>query len=164
MTDGQCFGSRSGLDPDSLRSVDPYPDPGGQKWPTKTKKVRKLNVLKCLMFSFEGWRLLHVACTCLGISKLQFVIQKISIFSAVYFYNFWSTKPWIWISIQPKMLNLNPESINPDLESMNPDPRHCRRLLVRRKLPLTRLIITGDTCNRDRVKSSGQTFCPILEQ
>jgi hypothetical protein len=27
----QCFGSGSGLDPDSIWSVDPEPDPGGQK-------------------------------------------------------------------------------------------------------------------------------------
>jgi hypothetical protein len=27
-------------DPDSIRSVDPYPDPGGQKWPTKVEKFR----------------------------------------------------------------------------------------------------------------------------
>jgi hypothetical protein len=36
----QCSGS--GLDPDSIRSVDPVPnpgpDPGGQKWPTKEEE------------------------------------------------------------------------------------------------------------------------------
>jgi hypothetical protein len=36
----QCFGSGSGLDPDSIRSVDPDPDPGGQKRPAKVKKLR----------------------------------------------------------------------------------------------------------------------------
>ncbi len=49
----QCFGSGSGLDPDSIRSVDPYPDSesgsgsrrvkmihkSGQKWPTKVDKI-----------------------------------------------------------------------------------------------------------------------------
>jgi hypothetical protein len=44
----QCFGS--GLNPDSIRSVDPDPDPGGQK----RKRNKKFNVLKCWMFSFEG--------------------------------------------------------------------------------------------------------------
>ncbi len=39
-------------DPDSIRSVDP--DPGGQKLPTKIEKVKKFQVLKCWMFSFEG--------------------------------------------------------------------------------------------------------------
>ena len=50
----QCFESRpgSGLDTDSIRSVDPYPDPdpGGQK----QKKIKKFHVLKCWKFSFEG--------------------------------------------------------------------------------------------------------------
>ncbi len=45
----QCFGS--GMDPDSIRSVDP--NPGEQKWPTKMEKVKKFNGLKCWMFSFE---------------------------------------------------------------------------------------------------------------
>jgi len=35
------------------------PDPGGIKLPTKDKK-KFINVLKCWMFSFEGWRLLFL--------------------------------------------------------------------------------------------------------
>jgi hypothetical protein len=35
-----------------LRNADP--DSGGQKLAKKKKKVRKLNVSKCCMFSFEG--------------------------------------------------------------------------------------------------------------
>ncbi len=35
----QCFGS--GLDPDSFRSADPDPDPGGQKWPIVLEKIKK---------------------------------------------------------------------------------------------------------------------------
>ncbi len=31
------------------------PDPGGQKWPQKKKKVQNFHLLKCWMFSFEGW-------------------------------------------------------------------------------------------------------------
>jgi hypothetical protein len=46
----------------------------------------------------------------LGISKLHF--------SAVNFSNFWSSKPWIRIGIQPTMLDPNPDS-------MNPDQKHC---------------------------------------
>jgi hypothetical protein len=34
----QCFGSGSGLDPDSIRSLDLDPYPGGQKRPTKVEK------------------------------------------------------------------------------------------------------------------------------
>jgi hypothetical protein len=49
-----CFGSGSVLDPDSIRSVDPDPDPGGQKLPTKIEKMKKFHVEKCWMFFFEG--------------------------------------------------------------------------------------------------------------
>jgi hypothetical protein len=34
----QCFGF--GLDPDSIRLVDPDSDPGGQKLPTKVEKIK----------------------------------------------------------------------------------------------------------------------------
>jgi hypothetical protein len=34
------------------------PNPRGQKWPTKVGKSEKIQVLKCWMFSFEGYRLL----------------------------------------------------------------------------------------------------------
>jgi hypothetical protein len=37
-----------GLDPDSIMSVDPYPDPGRQN------NLQKFHVLKCWMFSFES--------------------------------------------------------------------------------------------------------------
>jgi hypothetical protein len=48
----QGCGSGSVMDPDSIGSVDP--DPGGQKLPTKVEKIKKINVLKCWMFSFES--------------------------------------------------------------------------------------------------------------
>ncbi len=35
--------------------LDPDPDLGGPKWTTKVKKIQVLN---CKMFSFEGWRFL----------------------------------------------------------------------------------------------------------
>ncbi len=38
LTNGWKQGCVSGLDPDSIGSVDPDPDPGGQKWPTKVEK------------------------------------------------------------------------------------------------------------------------------
>ncbi len=41
-----------------IRNLNADPDPGGQKWPTKIEKRQNFHVLKCLMFSFEGWRLL----------------------------------------------------------------------------------------------------------
>ncbi len=48
----QGCGSGSGLDPDSIGSVDP--DPGGQKCPTKVETNLKVHVLKCWMASFES--------------------------------------------------------------------------------------------------------------
>jgi hypothetical protein len=59
-------------DPDSVRSMDP--DPGGQKNdPQKYKKVKKVHVLKCWVFSFfraEGFSCsLDALYGGLGISK-----------------------------------------------------------------------------------------------
>ncbi len=56
------FPIRSGLDPDSIRAVDPEPDPHSKsgsgsrrsKRSTKIEKFEKFHVLKCWMFSFEG--------------------------------------------------------------------------------------------------------------
>jgi len=55
ITFRQGCGSGSEVDPDSIgygkwiriRIRNPDPDPGGQKWPTKVEKIKKLNVLKC---------------------------------------------------------------------------------------------------------------------
>jgi hypothetical protein len=44
----QGCGSGSGLDPDSIGSVDPAPDPGGQKLPTKVEKICKSLCFKVL--------------------------------------------------------------------------------------------------------------------
>ncbi len=76
----QGCGSGSGLDPDSIGSVDPDPDPGGQKWPTEVDK----KILKFIFWSV-GWPLLRAEgffCNLdvlyggLGIGKLQFLIKK----------------------------------------------------------------------------------------
>jgi hypothetical protein len=76
------------------------PDPGGQKGPTKKRKVRKFHVLKCWTFCLEAggfscsFDFLHGD---LGINILQF-LEKIMIF-----YNFLSSHLWIrfanWIQI-----------------------------------------------------------------
>ncbi len=64
----QCCGSGPGLDPDSIRSVNP--EPGGQKWPSKIEK------------SFMFWSAGGFSCRLdvlyggLVISKLQFFIFK----------------------------------------------------------------------------------------
>jgi hypothetical protein len=49
LPQNQGCGSRSGLDPDSIGSVDPDSDPGGQK-----VNFFLFNVLKCGMASFES--------------------------------------------------------------------------------------------------------------
>jgi hypothetical protein len=41
-------------DPNSIRSVDPDPDPEAQKLPTKIEKSKEIHVLKCWMF-VEGF-------------------------------------------------------------------------------------------------------------
>ncbi len=47
----QCCGSGSARIRIHFGQLDPDPDPGGPKLPTKVKKIQ---VLKCQMFSFEG--------------------------------------------------------------------------------------------------------------
>ncbi len=101
--------------------MDPGPDPGGQKWPTKIEKKERN-----FIFCSAGYG-------CLGISKLQFLIQKISkkFFSCKFLFNFWPSKPWIRIVIQLKMLDADP-----DPDSMNPDPKqlnicYSRKILCR---------------------------------
>jgi hypothetical protein len=51
----QCFGS--GLDPDSIRSLDPDPGPGVQNDPQKLKKIRNIMFLsaECSLLSAEGF-------------------------------------------------------------------------------------------------------------
>ncbi len=76
-------------DPDSIRSVDPdpYSESGSKsgskraKMTPKSRKIKKFNVSKCLMFSFnaEGFSCsLDVLYRGLRISKLQFLISKIA--------------------------------------------------------------------------------------
>ncbi len=48
----QCFGSRSGLDPDSIRSMNL--DPGGQQLPTKIEEISCFQVLDVLFWGLKG--------------------------------------------------------------------------------------------------------------
>jgi hypothetical protein len=43
----EAFIDSSVSGPDSIRTVDPYPDPGGQNLQTKVEKIYKFYVLKC---------------------------------------------------------------------------------------------------------------------
>ncbi len=65
------------------------PDPGGQKLPTKIDGCSECSLLRT-----EGF------------------------FCSLDVLYFWSSKPWIRIGIQPKMLD-------PDLDQKNTDPTHC---------------------------------------
>jgi hypothetical protein len=92
-----------------------------------TRKYRKNSEILCAGCSLlraEGFSCnLDVLYGGLGISKLQFFDKKnrFRITLAVnffQFFSFWSSKSWIRIGIQSKMLNLDPDSINPD-------QKHC---------------------------------------
>jgi hypothetical protein len=70
----------------------------------KNKKNLEISCLKCL---YGGVR----------INKLQLLIKKPKQnFHFTIFFGFWSSKPWIWIGIQLKML---------DPGSVNTAPKHC---------------------------------------
>ncbi len=72
---------KSDVDPDSMGSLDPYPDPNSQsgsgssseKRPTNIEKIYKFHFLKteCSLLMAEGF-----SCS-LDISKLQLLIKKI---------------------------------------------------------------------------------------
>ncbi len=57
MSVEQGFGYGSGLDPDSIRPVDPDPDPGGQKCPTRVEKFCNFMFLSagCSLLRPEGF-------------------------------------------------------------------------------------------------------------
>ncbi len=123
-------------DPDSIRSVDQYPDSesgsgsGSRKEKITHKNRKKLGSFVllsagCSLFRAEGYSCsLDVFYGALGISNLQFLIKKnigLIFFSCKFLSKFLVIKIldpdliWIRIGIQPKML---------DPDSMNPDPKH----------------------------------------
>jgi hypothetical protein len=88
--------------------------------PQKEEKVTKFHVLSagCSLLRAEGFSCrLAVLYASLGISKLQFLIHKVSkkMFSCKFFSIFGHQKHWIRIGIQLKMLDPDP-----DRDSMNP--------------------------------------------
>jgi hypothetical protein len=94
MSLNQGFGSGSGLDPKSIRSVDQNPDSnlGGKKWPT----VYKFHLWSagCFLFLTEGFsRSLDVLYGGLEIRKLQFFSKIYHIFFKCKFcFHLWSSK------------------------------------------------------------------------
>ncbi len=101
----QCCGSGSvsGLDPDSMRFLDPDPNPKGQKnWHTKIEK-NLINLIfwsaRCSVLRAEGFSCSFDALYAgLGISKLQFLIKKdTTTFQLYFFLPFLVIKPWIRI-------------------------------------------------------------------
>ncbi len=101
----QCCGSRTGLHPDSIRSMDP--DPGGQKWPTKIEKASPV----ALYVIYEGLG------TCIN---WKFWNKKI--FSSNFLSVFGSSNPWIriridihlkcWIRIRIKLVGIRNTVLN----------------------------------------------------
>jgi hypothetical protein len=97
----QGFGSGSGLDPYSIGPVDPdpYSESGsGSRRAKITHKSRKnscFEVLDGLFCELQACNL-DILYRGLGIGKLQFLIKKKLIyFQLLFFFNFWSLKPWI---------------------------------------------------------------------
>ncbi len=98
----QCFGSGSGMDPESIRSEDPdsVSGSGSRRAKMNHKNIKKL---RNFMFWSAECSLLWDECfSCsldvlyggLGIRKLQFFIKNIShFFSCKFCFHFWSSKP-----------------------------------------------------------------------
>jgi hypothetical protein len=104
----QCFGSGSGLDRDSIRSVLSVSEFQIRIWIQEGRNDRQ-NVL---FLRAEGFFYrLDVLYGGLRMGKLQFLIKKIlNFFSAVnIFLIFDHKKPWIRIGIQLKMLDPDPD-------------------------------------------------------
>jgi hypothetical protein len=65
---------------------------------------------ECSLLRAEGFSCsLNVLYGGLGINKLQYLINKVKQIFSRNFFNMWSSKPWIRIGIQPKMLDLDPD-------------------------------------------------------
>jgi hypothetical protein len=106
-----------------IRNLDA--DSGGQKWPTKIEKHQEISCFEVLNVLFWWQKASSVAWTVLnggqGIAKLQILIKKLYIFSAVYFLAiFGHQDPESGSVFSLKMLN-------PD--HTNPDPKHWRKRL-----------------------------------
>jgi hypothetical protein len=120
---GQCFGSGSGLDPGSIKSVDPYPDPGGKNYPQKLKIAKKLRnfLLWILFLGLKAFFCnLDVLFGGLGICKLQFLKKKYIIFFSAKFLVIKILDPdWIriqigvslkcWIRVRNKRIPTDPK-------------------------------------------------------
>ncbi len=111
-------------DPHLFELVDSDPDPGGQKWPTNIEKSKEFSCFKVLDVLFL--RAAGFSCSLcvfyggLGITKLQFFIQKISnfFFSCNFFQFSIKTQdseldpdPQLWKMLDPY---LDPHKINAD--------------------------------------------------
>jgi hypothetical protein len=126
----------SGLDPDSIGSVDSDPNSESGSGSRRVKMTRKSRIL-FLKFKFwsVGWPLLRaegffcyldVLCGGLGIGKLYLVFYpKNNFFSAVIFSSsiFGHSSPGSgldWIGIR---IGIKPKMLDPDPDEMNADPQ-----------------------------------------
>ncbi len=125
----QCFGSGS-------KSVDTDSESGSGSRRAKMthkngEKLRKFIFWSdgCSLLRAEGFFFsLDVLYRGLGIGKLQFLIKIIFNFFSCPFFNFWSSKPWILIGIQPKMLDPDPDEINSETLIFNVVNSECCRI------------------------------------
>ncbi len=91
-----------------IRNLDP--DPGGQKWTRKMDKNYKFHLLKSCPVAWTSlWRPRLI-------KLLFFILKKIRL----YFFQFWSSKPWIRIRIRIHL------KCWIRIHSMKPNPKHCR--------------------------------------
>ncbi len=92
-------------------NTDPDPYTGGQNDPQKWRKFKFWRT-GCFLLRDEDFSCsLGVLYGGLGISKLQFLIKKIWFYSSCKFFQFFISKPWIWMDPDPhwqQMLNPDP--------------------------------------------------------
>ncbi len=114
---GYVSGFGSGLDPDSMGSLDP--DPGEQKWPSKKEKSYFIFwIAGCSLLRTEGF-----SCSLdVLYGGLEILIKKI--FSCIFF-NFRSSEPWI----RNRVYSLEMLDPDTDPDSRNPDPQQWQHWL-----------------------------------
>ncbi len=123
----QCIGS--GLDPDSIRSVDPYPESGSRRAKILTKIEKNWEIscfvsAGCSLLRAEGFFCsMDVLYGSLRIGKLQFLIKKIfDFFSSCNFFRFLVIK-----ILDPDRYSF--KMLDPDPDQVNTDPKHRNQLL-----------------------------------
>jgi hypothetical protein len=115
----ECFGSRSGLNPDSIRSVDSDSESGSRR-----AKLAHKNRIRNVMFWSAGCSFLRAEGFSRSLDVLYGDPQKnFTFFFSVNVLNFCLSKPCIRIRNQIR-IGTQPKILAPDPESMNQDRKH----------------------------------------